>query len=68
MPWGAPFSVYYCINIEKIMKVDDLFDQHSMVASEAEKLHSRAWVYEGFPCKKSWYFEAHAGEVLGREY
>ena len=32
MPWGAPFSVYYSINIEKIMKIDDLFDQHSMVA------------------------------------
>ena len=34
MPWGAPFSVYYSINIEKIMKIDDLFDQHSMIAAK----------------------------------
>ncbi len=32
MPWGAPFSVYYNIIIEKIMKVDDLFDHRSLVA------------------------------------
>ena len=32
MPWGAPFSVYYNIFFEKIMKVDDLFDQCGLVA------------------------------------
>ena len=32
MPWGAPFSVYYNIIIEKIMKINDLFEQRSMVA------------------------------------
>ena len=32
MPWGAPFSVYYNIFFEKIMKVDDLFDQRGHVA------------------------------------
>ena len=32
MLWGAPFSVYWNIIIEKIMKVDDLFDQRSMMA------------------------------------
>ena len=32
MPWGAPFSVYCNIIIEKIMKINDLFEQRSMVA------------------------------------
>ena len=32
MPWGAPFSVYYNIIIEKIMKINDLFEHRSLVA------------------------------------
>ena len=32
MPWGAPFSVYWNIIIGEIMKINDLFEQRSMVA------------------------------------
>ena len=32
MPWGAPFSIYYNIIIEKIMTINDLFDQRGFVA------------------------------------
>ena len=32
MPWGAPFSIYYNIIIERIMEINDLFDHRSLVA------------------------------------
>ena len=31
MPWGAPFSVYFIIIIEKIMEINDLFVRRGFV-------------------------------------